>query len=71
MLITTAWLSCLPSLTFAAALGVRAGANYWSYDISGTARFETSDNSNDIVVNNDLGYWVLTCKQLPGCFDTR
>jgi outer membrane protein len=35
---------------------VRAGANYWGYDISGTARYKTRDEANDIDVNNELGY---------------
>jgi outer membrane protein len=37
-------------------IGVWAGANYWNYDISGTARYKTSNSSNDIDVNDDLGY---------------
>jgi outer membrane protein len=46
----------IPVYSSADVLGVRAGANYWSYDISGNARYKTSDSSNDIDVNNDLGY---------------
>ena len=46
----------LPSITVADVLGVRAGANYWMYDLSGTARYETQNSANDIDVNNDLGY---------------
>jgi len=37
-------------------IGVWAGANYWNYDISGTARYKTSNSANDIDVNDDLGY---------------
>ncbi len=46
----------IPIYSSADVLSVRAGANYWSYDISGNARYKTSDSSNDIDVNNDLGY---------------
>lgn len=48
--------AALPSLSAADILGVRAGANYWNYDLSGTARYKTSDSANDIDVNRDLGY---------------
>jgi outer membrane protein len=37
-------------------LSIRAGANYWKYDISGTVRYKTKDSSNNIDVNQDLGY---------------
>lgn len=33
-----------------------AGVSRWSYDISGTSRYQTSVSSNDIDVNDDLGY---------------
>jgi outer membrane protein len=46
----------LPSIAGADILGVTAGANYWNYDIGGTARYQTSDSANDIDVNKDLGY---------------
>jgi len=46
----------LPAAATADILGVTVGANYWNYDISGTARYETKDSSNDIDVNKDLGY---------------
>ena len=46
----------VPTCAAADVLGVRAGANYWNYDISGTARYQTRDSSNDIDINNDLGY---------------
>jgi outer membrane protein len=46
----------LPSIAGADILGVTAGANYWNYDISGTARYQTRDSANDIDVNKDLGY---------------
>lgn len=45
-----------PTLTTADTLGVRVGANYWSYDIGGTVRYKTKDSSNNIDVNRDLGY---------------
>jgi len=46
----------LPTAATADMLGVTVGANYWNYDISGTARYQTKDSSNDIDVNRDLGY---------------
>ncbi len=46
----------LPTAAGADLLGVTVGANYWNYDISGTARYQTKDSSNDIDVNKDLGY---------------
>jgi outer membrane protein len=46
----------LPTVAAADMLGVTAGANYWNYDISGTARYQTKDSANDIDVNKDLGY---------------
>jgi outer membrane protein len=46
----------LPTAAMADMLGVTVGANYWNYDISGTARYQTKDSSNDIDVNRDLGY---------------
>jgi len=46
----------IPGLSAADTLGVRVGANYWNYDISGTARYKTRDSSNNIDVNKDLGY---------------
>jgi len=46
----------IPALSAADTLGVRVGANYWKYDISGTARYKTKDSANDIDVNKDLGY---------------
>jgi outer membrane protein len=33
-----------------------AGAYRWSYDISGSVRFESDSSSDDIDVNDDLGY---------------
>ena len=46
----------VPAFSAADVLGVRAGANYWNYDISGTARYQTRDSANNIDINNDLGY---------------
>ncbi len=46
----------LPAAAGADLLGVTVGANYWRYDISGTARYQTRDSANDIDVNRDLGY---------------
>ena len=48
--------SLIPAVSVADTLGVRIGASYWDYDISGTARYKTRDSSNDIDVNRDLGY---------------
>jgi len=49
-------LTALVTSAHADVIGVWAGANYWNYDISGTARYKTSNSSNDIDVNDDLGY---------------
>jgi hypothetical protein len=49
-------LSVISYATSADTLGVRAGANYWKYDISGTARYQTKNSANDIDLNQDLGY---------------
>lgn len=38
------------------ALGVWVGANYWDYDVSGTARYKSKNSADDIDVNDDLGY---------------
>jgi outer membrane protein len=46
----------LHSSVMADALGIRAGANYWKYDISGTARYKTSKSDNNIDLSRDLGY---------------
>ncbi len=46
----------IPTVSSADILGVRAGAYYWSYDLSGTARYKTSNSANDIDINDDLGY---------------
>ena len=46
----------VPLASGADLAGVRVGAEAWSYDISGTARYNSSDASNDIDVNTDLGY---------------
>ena len=48
--------SLIPALSAADILGVRVGANYWNYDIGGTARYQTRDSANNIDVNKDLGY---------------
>lgn len=37
-------------------LGVWIGANYWDFDISGTARYQSKNSADDIDVNDDLGY---------------
>lgn len=37
-------------------LGVTLGADYWNYDISGSARYKTKNAGDDIDVNDDLGY---------------
>ena len=52
----TLLLSAVPALSFADAIGIQAGAASWSYDISGSVRYKTDVSSNDIDVNDDLGY---------------
>jgi outer membrane protein len=54
-------LRCIALLLFSSPsladiLGIRAGADYWKYDISGTARYKTKSSSNNIDVNQDLGF---------------
>jgi outer membrane protein len=56
ILIPALFFMLAPAVSPADVLGVRAGASYWSYDISGTARYKTRDSANDIDINNDLGY---------------
>jgi outer membrane protein len=56
LLLPFATLSLFSSVSPADTLGIRAGANYWKYDISGTARYQTKNSANDIDVNQDLGY---------------
>ncbi|HFD79452.1 MAG TPA: TIGR04219 family outer membrane beta-barrel protein [Gammaproteobacteria bacterium] len=48
--------SLLPALAGADTLGVRIGTSYWNYDISGSVRYRSSNSSDDIDVNRDLGY---------------
>lgn len=45
-----------PSLAGADALGVKIGAAYWDYDISGSVRYQSKNSDDDIDVNDDLGY---------------
>ncbi len=45
-----------PMLAGADTLGVWVGANYWDYDISGSARYQSKDSADDIDVNDDLGF---------------
>ncbi len=49
-------LSAAVSVAQADVIGVWAGANYWNYDISGTVRYQSNNSSDDIDVNDDLGY---------------
>jgi outer membrane protein len=49
-------LTALAATAHADVIGVWAGANYWNYDISGTARYKSKNSANDIDLNNDLGY---------------
>ena len=37
-------------------LKLEAGVHHWSYDITGDARYKTRNSSNDIDVEDDLGY---------------
>jgi outer membrane protein len=55
-LLTLVALPLLSSTSLADTLRIRAGANYWKYDISGTARYKTRNSNNNIDVNQDLGY---------------
>jgi outer membrane protein len=50
-------------------LGVQVGGGGWLYDISGTARYQTQDSSNDIDVNDDLGYDDDNLAYLYGVFE--
>ena len=45
-----------PALCAADTLGVRVGAAYWDFDMSGTARYKTRDSANNLDINKDLGY---------------
>lgn len=49
-------LSLLAPAAYADALGVQAGVASWNYDISGSLRYQSKDSSNDIDVEDDLGY---------------
>ncbi len=49
-------LSLFLSSARADVIGFWAGANYWNYDISGTARYRSNNASDDVDVNDDLGY---------------
>ena len=46
----------LPLQGNADTLGVWIGANYWDYDMSGTARYKSKFRSDDVDVNDDLGF---------------
>lgn len=53
--------TCFTFLLFAGSasadlLGLRAGIDYWKYDISGSARYKTRNSANNLDVNQDLGY---------------
>jgi len=58
MLVLTLVLPMVLATAMAGAdtLGTWIGANYWNFDISGTARYQTKNSANDIDVNDDLGY---------------
>ncbi|MGD8618479.1 MAG: TIGR04219 family outer membrane beta-barrel protein [Gammaproteobacteria bacterium] len=56
VLVTFAALQLLGTSSVADTPGIRAGANYWNYDISGTARYKSKSSSDNIDVNRDLGY---------------
>jgi outer membrane protein len=49
-------LTAFASSAAADTVGIWAGANYWSYDISGTARYKSNNSANDIDMDDDLGY---------------
>lgn len=46
----------LSPLALADEFKAEAGVSRWSYDIGGTSRYQTDISSNDIDVNDDLGY---------------
>ncbi|MEZ5543577.1 MAG: TIGR04219 family outer membrane beta-barrel protein [Pseudomonadota bacterium] len=58
MLVLALVLPLVAAATVARAdtLGVWVGANYWNFDISGTARYKSTNPADDIDVNSDLGY---------------
>lgn len=51
-----ALLTLLSPFAQADNLKLEAGANNWSFDIDGTARYKNKSSSNDLDVNDDLGY---------------
>jgi len=54
--IFAALLAFVPPLVQADNLKVEAGAQRWSYDIGGSVRYKSKQSSDDIDVNDDLGY---------------
>lgn len=54
--IYVALLAFIPPLARADNLKAEAGAQRWSYDISGSVRYQSKRSSDDIDVNDDLGY---------------
>ena len=49
-------LQLLSTASVADTLSIRAGANYWKYDISGTVRYKSKSSGDNIDANRDLGY---------------
>lgn len=54
--LTVVLLSLLPVAPTLADTSVTLGADYWSYNIDGTVRYQSSDPADDVDVNRDLGY---------------
>ncbi len=54
--ICAALLAFVPAFAQADNLKAEVGARNWSYDISGTVRYKSKQSSDDIDVNDDLGY---------------
>lgn len=50
---------CLAALSTRAGadvVGLSLGADYWNYDISGSARYKSTSSSDDLDLQDDLGY---------------
>ncbi len=54
--LTVLMLSLLPTVPAFADTSITLGADYWSYNIDGTVRYQSSDPADDIDANRDLGY---------------
>jgi outer membrane protein len=54
--LTMLLLSVLPAVPAVADTSVTLGADFWSYSIDGSVRYQSNDPADDIDVNRDLGY---------------